>query len=105
MQKVKVHRYVSGKRPDYAPASTSDEESDSEGFIEQQQQRPNKRAHSRSPKPEEHHDFSQNIDKDPRLRRLEKISRIASEDDNTETRLERHRFLSFYFDFILFFFL
>ncbi|XP_050425898.1 microfibrillar-associated protein 1 [Adelges cooleyi] len=34
MQKVKVHRYVQGKRPEYAPESTSEEESDDEDFIE-----------------------------------------------------------------------
>lgn len=36
MQKVKVHRYVSGKRPEYAPASSSDEESEEEDFLEVQ---------------------------------------------------------------------
>lgn len=36
MQKVKVHRYVSGKRPEYAPASSSDEESEDEDFMEVQ---------------------------------------------------------------------
>ncbi|XP_050529024.1 microfibrillar-associated protein 1 [Daktulosphaira vitifoliae] len=35
MQKVKVHRYITGKRPQYAPQSTSEEESDDEDFIEQ----------------------------------------------------------------------
>lgn len=94
MQKVKVHRYVSGKRPDYAPASTSEEESDSEGFVEQQNQRSNKRAHSRSPPVhEEEKDFSHNHDKDPRLRRFEKISKIASDDSDSEIRQERHRLL------------
>jgi len=33
MQKVKVHRYVSGKRPDYAGRSSSDEESEEDDFI------------------------------------------------------------------------
>lgn len=36
MQKVKVHRYISGKRPDYAPDSSSEEESDHEDFIQTQ---------------------------------------------------------------------
>lgn len=93
MQKVKVHRYVSGKRPDYAPASTSEEESDDEGFIEQQRQKPNKRAHSRSPKHNEVQDISYNIEKDPRWRRLEKIRKMSSDESDTEKRLERHRFL------------
>ncbi|KAK6631746.1 hypothetical protein RUM43_013810 [Polyplax serrata] len=91
MQKVKVHRYVSGKRPDYAPASSSDEESDSEGFVEQQHQKPYKSAPPRSPKLEEIPDFSINVDKDPRLKRLEKVSKIDSDDSDTERRLERHR--------------
>lgn len=34
MQKVKVHRYVQGKRPEYAPESTSEEESDDDDFME-----------------------------------------------------------------------
>lgn len=36
MQKVKVQRYISGKKPDYAQGVTSSEESDGEDFIEQQ---------------------------------------------------------------------
>jgi len=34
MQKVKVHRYVQGKRPEYAPESTSEEESDDDDFLD-----------------------------------------------------------------------
>ncbi|CAG0913866.1 unnamed protein product [Notodromas monacha] len=33
MEKVKVHRYVTGKRPDYAPDSSGEEESDEEMFA------------------------------------------------------------------------
>lgn len=33
MQKVKVNRYVSGKRPDYAVDQSSSEESEEEEFI------------------------------------------------------------------------
>lgn len=33
MQKVKVNRYVSGKRPDYATRSSSEDESEDEEFI------------------------------------------------------------------------
>lgn len=33
MKKVKVHRYVSGKRPEYAPASSDDEVTDEEDFT------------------------------------------------------------------------
>lgn len=41
MQKVKVQRYISGKKPDYAQGVSSAEESDAEDFIEQQ--RPERR--------------------------------------------------------------
>ncbi len=40
MQKVKVSRYVSGKRPEYAADQTSSEESDEEEFIRPQKKRP-----------------------------------------------------------------
>ena len=42
MQKVKVNRYVSGKRPDYATTHTSSDDSDEEEFI-----RPRKQARGR----------------------------------------------------------
>lgn len=34
MQKVKVQRYISGKRPEYAQRDSSDESSADEDFIE-----------------------------------------------------------------------
>ena len=34
MQKVKVQRYISGKRPEYAQYASSDEESDDDDFID-----------------------------------------------------------------------
>lgn len=34
MQKVKVHRYISGKIPEYAKNVSSDESSDDEDFID-----------------------------------------------------------------------
>ena len=33
MKKVKVQRYVSGKRPEYAPASSDEDESDADDFT------------------------------------------------------------------------
>lgn len=36
MQKVKVQRYISGKKPEYAQGVSSSDESDTEDFIEQQ---------------------------------------------------------------------
>lgn len=78
MQKVKVHRYVSGKRPDYAPNyAKSDSESEEDDFLE-------KRNHGiEQGSPEQ----AQTLDdlNDPRLRRL----KIREED--TEVRPERRR--------------
>jgi hypothetical protein len=34
MQKVKVQRYISGKRPEYAQYDSSDEESEGDDFID-----------------------------------------------------------------------
>lgn len=34
MQKVKVQRYISGKRPEYAPKEASDESSNDEDYFE-----------------------------------------------------------------------
>lgn len=34
MQKVKVHRYISGKKPQYAKKRSSDESSEEEDFID-----------------------------------------------------------------------
>ncbi|KAL6031970.1 hypothetical protein STEG23_026219 [Scotinomys teguina] len=56
-EKVKVKRYVSGKRPDYAPMESSDEEFQ---FI--------KKAKEQEAEPEEQEEDSSS---DPRLRRLQ----------------------------------
>lgn len=77
MQKVKVHRYVSGKRPDYAQDVRSDSESDEDDFLERRNH-----PHHRSPSPEVTKDDDLN---DPRLRRL-KIREV-----DTEIRPERRR--------------
>lgn len=84
MQKVKVHRYVSGKRPDYAPHESSESESEDEDFME----RRNKQAHrvGHAPKSPEHMTVDQEAD-DPRLRRL----KSSNVDSDTEIRTERHR--------------
>ncbi|KAI8434216.1 hypothetical protein MSG28_012321 [Choristoneura fumiferana] len=75
MQKVKVQRYISGKKPDYAQGASSSEESDNEDFIEQQ--RPERR-HQTLPqvisKRDEQSDSEGEID-DPRLRRLRVAAR------------------------------
>jgi len=78
MQKVKVHRYVSGKRPDYAQDQRSDSESEDDDFLDKRNH-----PHARLPSPEvEHSDDDMN---DPRLRRL----KIREAD--TEIRPERRR--------------
>lgn len=60
MEKVKVKRYVSGKRPDYAPMESSDEEDEEFQFI--------KKAKEQEMEPEEKDD---DLASDPRLRRLQ----------------------------------
>lgn len=78
MQKVKVHRYVSGKRPDYAQDQRSDSESEDDDFLDKRNH-----PHARLPSPEvEPSDDDMN---DPRLRRL----KIREAD--TEIRPERRR--------------
>lgn len=78
MQKVKVHRYVSGKRPDYAQDARSDTDSDDDDFLERRNHINRK---SPSPPPSKDDDV---LD-DPRLRRL-KIREV-----DTEIRPERKR--------------
>uniref|UniRef100_F6ZCG0 Microfibrillar-associated protein 1 n=1 Tax=Monodelphis domestica TaxID=13616 RepID=F6ZCG0_MONDO len=75
MEKVKVKRYVSGKRPDYAPMASSDEEDEEFQFI--------KKANDQEVEPEEQGEDSPS---DPRLRRLQ--NRI---NEDVEERLARHR--------------
>ncbi|XP_063830020.1 microfibrillar-associated protein 1 [Ostrinia nubilalis] len=75
MKKVKVQRYISGKKPDYAQGVSSSEESDSEDFIEQQ--RPERRQQILPQIISQKEDFSdteKEID-DPRLRRLKNAAR------------------------------
>jgi len=91
MQKVKVHRYVSGKRPEYAPMSSSEEESDDEDFIET-------RKHQKAASPEQKaEDSDGSLPDDPRLRRLkskyvEKEEEDEEEEsDNEDARIQRHR--------------
>uniref|UniRef100_A0A8B9PJU9 Microfibril associated protein 1 n=1 Tax=Apteryx owenii TaxID=8824 RepID=A0A8B9PJU9_APTOW len=75
MEKVKVKRYVSGKRPDYAPMESSEEEDEEFQFI--------KKAKEQEVEPEEQEEELAN---DPRLRRLQ--NRIS---EDVEERLARHR--------------
>ncbi|KAL7038944.1 hypothetical protein ACKWTF_009752 [Chironomus riparius] len=90
MQKVKVHRYISGKKPQYAKNVSSEESSEEEDFID------NKKSiiinkvkelgnqHQEDVKSDD--DSDAEID-DPRLRRLQAASRY----DDPDERLERHK--------------
>ncbi|KAK3528381.1 hypothetical protein QTP86_034204 [Hemibagrus guttatus] len=77
MEKVKVKRYVSGKRPDYAPMESSDEEEVDFQFVKK-----GKEAEQELEMEEE--DVS-----DPRLRRL--MNRVS---EDVEERLARHRHIA-----------
>ncbi|XP_077499935.1 microfibril-associated protein 1 [Amblyomma americanum] len=80
MQKVKVHRYISGRRPKYAPKESSDEESGDEFTFERRQQ----------PVIPEPIPIDEEAEKnDPRLRRLQR----REKQDNEEERMERHRMI------------
>uniref|UniRef100_A0A4W5P8B6 Microfibril associated protein 1 n=3 Tax=Salmoninae TaxID=504568 RepID=A0A4W5P8B6_9TELE len=74
MEKVKVKRYVSGKRPDYAPMDSSDEEEEDFQFI--------KKAKDAEPEME----MEEEVVSDPRLKRL--LNRVS---EDAEERLARHR--------------
>lgn len=65
MEKVKVKRYVSGKRPDYAPMQSSDEEEEDFQFM--------KKAKEIEPEVEQEDDDVS----DPRLRRL--LNRVSED--------------------------
>ncbi|CAH4022639.1 microfibrillar-associated protein 1 [Pieris brassicae] len=68
MQKVKVQRYISGKKPDYAQGVSSSDESDTEDFIEQQ--RPDRKHQLTQVAGKDEKSDSDNEVDDPRLRRL-----------------------------------
>lgn len=97
MQKVKVHRYVSGKRPEYAPVSSSEEESEEEDFVGKRvvaasQPLTTTVVSGKSGRPASDEDEAQ-ID-DPRLRRLKgrKVEDSRADSDE-EAKIERHRFV------------
>lgn len=80
MQKVKVHRYISGRRPKYAPKESSDEESGDEFTFERRQQ----------PAVPEPIPIDEEAERnDPRLRRLQR----RDQQFNEEERMERHRMI------------
>ncbi|XP_048513691.1 microfibrillar-associated protein 1 [Athalia rosae] len=89
MKKVKVHRYVSGKRPDYAPMASSDEESEDEDFIDRRVHKPHEDADAVTDIPAPLHSAKLRDEDDPRLRRLTRVEKHKEVD--TEIRVERHR--------------
>lgn len=92
MKKVKVQRYISGKRPEYAQDHSSDEESEDDDFID------NRRGYGRSAENEgesskhyeDHHRQHETHDPvdDPRLRRL---NSRKYDNEPSHSRHERHR--------------
>lgn len=85
MKKVKVQRYVSGKRPDYAPASSDEEEEEDEDFT-----RPRGAA---PPSPQQHKSLTEAEMADPRLRRLlaNQQQEEAVREEEMETDVPRRR--------------
>lgn len=94
MQKVKVHRYVSGKRPEYAPVSSSEEESEEEDFVEKRVIASSSVVPEKPPSDEEENEEEQVEDR--RLRRL-KGRRVEDSraDSDEETKIERHRLVQY----------
>ncbi|XP_030385008.1 microfibrillar-associated protein 1 [Scaptodrosophila lebanonensis] len=95
MQKVKVQRYISGKRPDYARAESTSEESDDDDFIDNRRRHKAerhkmelaRRGSGDEKQPEDEEDNAE-VD-DPRLRRLR--TRPVDQEDLERERRERHR--------------
>ncbi|XP_014473489.1 PREDICTED: microfibrillar-associated protein 1 [Dinoponera quadriceps] len=85
MKKVKVHRYVSGKRPDYAAAS-SDEESEEEDFLEKRALKSYDENETVGTDVPVHSHARTKDEDDPRLRRLTRQKEAPA-----EVRTERHR--------------
>ena len=79
MQKVKVQRYVTGKRPDYAPSSDEEYASEDE-FVAQQQQAPGEA--------EEPVELTEQERDDPRLRRLQRLQQQRQERDQEQEQDE-----------------
>ncbi|EDW78766.1 uncharacterized protein Dwil_GK12529 [Drosophila willistoni] len=98
MQKVKVQRYISGKRPEYARGDSSSDESDEDDFIDNRKRMERHKAEhykvelaarhgSDDDKDDEEGDDAE-VD-DPRLRRLR--ARPVDMEDLERERRERHR--------------
>lgn len=99
MQKVKVHRYISGKRPEYAQYDSSGDESAEEDFMDRKAQRNFANRGDEismdllKSRGEDSNDESNNHDDedtlaDPRLRRLMEARKVDRDED---ARYDRHR--------------
>ncbi|KAK3103913.1 hypothetical protein FSP39_022864 [Pinctada imbricata] len=85
MQKVKVSRYVTGKRPDYAPTSSGSEEEEEEvDFVRKKKQLSVKEETPNAEEEEKEVEIT-----DRRLRRLQ--GRETAYDSDEEERVARHR--------------
>lgn len=91
MQKVKVQRYISGKRPEYAQYVSSDDESEEEDFSDRKlPRRHDDHIEAGQFSQFENIQYHQNeVAEDPRLRRLEQIRRDVT--GLADDRIERHR--------------
>lgn len=87
MQKVKVQRYISGKRPEYAQYDSS-EDSDDDDFIDRKTSRNYSQADESYARQSTRQEYIENVDAmdDPRLRRMARNSRLDGDE-----RMERHR--------------
>lgn len=85
MQKVKVNRYVTGKRPDFAPDSSGGEESDEE--FEFNRKKKQQQANEDSAPEEEEIPLDT---QDRRLRRLQNRGDVGYDSDDDD-RIARHR--------------
>ncbi|CRK96983.1 CLUMA_CG010341, isoform A [Clunio marinus] len=87
MQKVKVQRYISGKRPEYALKDTSDESSNDEDYFENRKSIVINKVREIGGEEDEKRSAEESEEEldDPRLRRLR-----ATKQDDIEDRLERH---------------
>jgi len=88
MQKVKVQRYISGKRPEYARADSTDDDSDFEDFLDHRKLKSQLIPETKIDVAPINELNDETVD-DPRLRRLRAIASGSGE--NNEERLERRR--------------
>lgn len=87
MQKVKVHRYVAGKRPKYAPSSDNEEERSEEEIDDQEEETKQVTSHRNANLPDPNL-IEQNTAEDRRLKRLNQV------ENQPRDRTLRHRHIA-----------